>query len=48
MRKYTLLQIILCSAVKLFRGKKKDATIGEVISVCTIKVRFNSIRRKKM
>lgn len=23
-------QIILCSAVKLFRGKKKDATIGEL------------------
>ncbi|PHU16161.1 Cell division control protein 6 -like protein [Capsicum chinense] len=31
-------QIILCSAVKLFRGKKKDATIGELnisyLAVC--------------
>ena len=23
-------QIILCSAVKLFRGAKKDTTVGEV------------------
>ena len=25
-----LVQIILCSAVKLFRGGKKDTTVGEV------------------
>lgn len=40
---YLSTQMVLCSAVRLFRRARKDATLGEVsflLRVCTVKVEY--------